>query len=53
MPWLHQWHNEIRDLGQSYADVYSAYLTSQREQRNLPEDSLRTWLPPQPRRARR
>jgi hypothetical protein len=53
MPWLHQWHNEMTDLGQSYADAYDAYLTSQREQRNLPEETLRAWLPPQPRRGRR
>jgi hypothetical protein len=52
MPWLRQWHNEMTDLGQSYAAAYDAYLTSQREQRNLPEDTLRTWLPPQPRRGR-
>ena len=53
MPWLHQWHNEMTDLGQSYADAYDAYLTSQREQRNLPAETLRTWLPPEPRRGRR
>ena len=53
MPWLYQWHNEMTDLGQSYADAYDAYLTAQREQRNLPEDTLRTWTPPQPRGGRR
>lgn len=52
-PWLHQWHNEPTDLGQSYADAYDAYLTAQREQRNLTEDILRTWAPPQSRRGRR
>jgi hypothetical protein len=46
MPWLHQWHNGPTDLGQSYADAYDAYLTAQREQRNLTEDTLRTWAPP-------
>jgi hypothetical protein len=53
MPWLHQWHNEPTDLGQSYADAYDAYLTVQREQRNLTEDTLRTWTPPQSPRGRR
>lgn len=50
MPWLHQWHNEPTDLGESYAD---AYLTAQREQRNLTEDTLRAWTPPQSPRGRR
>jgi hypothetical protein len=53
MPWLHQWHNEMTDLGQSYADAYGAHLTSQREQRNLTADVLRTWLSPQAKRVRR
>jgi hypothetical protein len=54
MPWLHQWHNEIDpSYGQSYADAYDAYLTAQREQRNLTEETLRTWTPPQSPRGHR
>jgi hypothetical protein len=53
MPWVRQWHNEL-DLafGQSPADAYDAYLTSERESRNLTEDALRTWRPPQAQRGR-
>jgi hypothetical protein len=54
MPWVRQWHGEIDPaFGQSYADAYDGYLTSQRESRSLTEDDLRTWLPPQPTRGRR
>jgi Domain of unknown function (DUF7008) len=54
MPWVRQWHGEIAQaFGQSYADAYDGYLTSQRESRSLTEDDLRTWLPPQPTRGRR
>lgn len=40
-------------FGQSYAEAYDSYLTSQRESRNLTEDALRAWLPPQSTRGRR
>jgi hypothetical protein len=53
IPWLHQWHNDPTDLGQSYAAAYDAYLTAQREQRNLTQEALRTWQPPQSPRGRR
>jgi hypothetical protein len=54
MPWVRQWHNELNpDFGQSYAGAYDTYLTTQRESRNLTEDALRAWLPPQPTRGRR
>jgi hypothetical protein len=54
MPWVRQWHSEIDPaFGQSPADAYDAYLTSERESRNLTEDALRAWTPPQPQRGRR
>ena len=54
MPWVRQWHNEIDPaFGQSPADAYDAYLTSERESRNLTEDALRAWTPPQSPRGRR
>jgi hypothetical protein len=54
MPWVRQWHNEIDPAyGQSPAEAYDAYLTTERESRNLTEQSLRTWRPPQPQRGRR
>jgi hypothetical protein len=54
MPWVRQWHSEIDPaFGQSPAEAYDAYLTSERESRNLTEDALRTWTPPQPQRGRR
>lgn len=54
MPWVRQWHNEPDPVfGQSYAEAYDSYLTSQRESRNLTEDALRAWLPPQSTRGRR
>jgi Domain of unknown function (DUF7008)/Eco57I restriction-modification methylase len=54
MPWVRQWHGEITQaFGQSYADAYDGYLTSQRESRSLTEDGLRTWPPTQPSRGRR
>jgi hypothetical protein len=44
MPWAHQWHSEINPaFGQSPAEAYDAYLTSERESRNLTEDTLRIW----------
>jgi hypothetical protein len=54
MPWVRQWHSEIDPaFGQSPAEAYDAYLTSERESRNLTEDALRAWTPPQPQRGRR
>jgi hypothetical protein len=53
MPWVRQWHNEVdRNFSQSPAEAYDAYLTSEREARNLTEDTLRTWRPPQAQRGR-
>jgi hypothetical protein len=44
MPWVRQWHNELDPaFGQSPAEAYDAYLTSERESRNLTEDDLRAW----------
>ena len=54
MPWVRQWHSEIDPaFGQSPADAYDAYLTSERESRNLTEDALRAWTSLQPQRGRR
>jgi len=54
MPWVRQWHGAIDPaFGQSPAEAYDAYLTSERESRNLTEDALRAWTPPQPKRGRR
>ncbi len=54
MPWVRQWHDEPDSaFGQSYAEAYDTYLTTQRESRNLTEDALHAWLPPQPARGRR
>jgi hypothetical protein len=54
MPWVRQWHGEVDPaFGQSHADAYDGYLTSQRESRSLTEEDLRTWRPPQPTRGRR
>jgi hypothetical protein len=54
MPWVRQWHNELDPaFGQSPAEAYDAYLTSERESRNLTEDALRTWRLPQSQRSRR
>ncbi len=53
MPWVRQWHSEIDPaFGQSPAEAYDAYLTSERESRNLTEDSLRAWAPPKAQRGR-
>ena len=54
MPWVRQWHNELdRNFSQSPAEAYDAYLTSEREARNLTEDTLIAWRPPQAQRGRR
>ena len=54
MLWVRQWHNELdQTFGQSPAEAYGAYLISGRESRNLTEDALRAWRPPQPKRGRR
>jgi len=54
MPWVRQWHNELdQTFSQSPAEAYDAYLTSERESRNLTEDALRAWRPPQAQRGRR
>jgi hypothetical protein len=54
MPWVRQWHHE-RDaaFGQSPAEAYDSYLTSERESRSLTEDALGAWRPPQAQRGRR
>ena len=52
MPWVRQWHGEvIPEFGQSWAEAYDTFLASQREQRGLTEEDLRTWTPPRIRRA--
>jgi len=54
MPWVRQWHTEVDPrFGQTPADAYDAYLTTQRETHALTEESIRTWTPPQQPRARR
>lgn len=54
MPWVRQWHNETDPaFGQSPAEAYDAYLTSERESHNLTEETLRSWRPPQVQRGRR
>jgi hypothetical protein len=41
MPWVRQWHSDIDPaFGQSPAEAYAAYLTSERESRNLTSESL-------------
>ena len=56
MPWVRQWHDELDPaFGQSPADAYDTYLTSQRERHSLTDEDLVSWTPPQttpePRRA--
>jgi hypothetical protein len=54
LPWVRQWHHDLDPAyGISPADAYDTYLTAQRESRNLTEESLLTWLPPNPTRSRR
>jgi hypothetical protein len=54
MPWVRQWHHDIDPAyGQSPAEAYDAYLTTERESRHLTETTLRDWQPPQPQRGRR
>jgi hypothetical protein len=54
MPWVRQRHSEIDPaFGQSPAEAYDAYLTTERESRNLTEDALRAWTPSQSPRGRR
>ena len=54
MPWVRQWHGDVDPaFAQSPAEAYDAYLTSERESRNLTEAALRTWQPPQAQRGRR
>jgi N-6 DNA Methylase len=53
MPWVRQWHHELdQAFSQSPAEAYDTYLTSERESRNLTEDALRAWRPPQAQRGR-
>jgi hypothetical protein len=53
MPWVRQWHGDvIPEFGQSWAEACDTFLNSEREQRFLTEDVLRTWRPPAPRRGR-
>jgi hypothetical protein len=40
-------------FGQSPAEDCDGYLTGERESRNLTEDALRAWTPPQPQPGRR
>ena len=54
MPWVRQWHHEVDPAyGQSPAEAYDAYLTTERESRHLTEAALRTWTPPPSPRGRR
>jgi hypothetical protein len=54
MPWVRQWHDEVvPKYGDSYANGYGAYLTSQLEDRSITEDDLRAWIPPKQIRGRR
>jgi hypothetical protein len=54
MPWVRQWHGDVMpEFGQSWAEAYDTFLVSQREQRHLTEEDLRTWTPPKPTRGRR
>jgi hypothetical protein len=54
MPWVRQWHHDIDPTyGQSPAEAYDAYLTTERESRHLTEATLRTWTPPDSPRGRR
>ena len=47
MPWVRQWHNELDPtFGQSPADAYDAYLTTQREKYALTDEALASWSPP-------
>lgn len=48
-PWVRQSHNQLDPaFGRSPAEAYDAYLTSERESRDLTEHALRTWTPPRP-----
>jgi hypothetical protein len=54
MPWVRQWHNELDPtFGQSPADAYATYLTTQREKYGLTDEALASWSPPQSARGRR
>ena len=54
MPWVRQWQHEVDPaFGQSPADAYDAYLTSQRETRHLTAAALASWKPPITPRTRR
>ena len=54
MPWVRQWHDELDPtFGQSPADAYDTYLTSQREKYGLTDEALASWSPPQSARGRR
>lgn len=54
MPWVRQWHNELDPaFGQSPADAYDTYLTTQRERYGLTDEALASWSPPQSARGRR
>ena len=54
LPWVRQWHSETYPaFGQSPAEAYDAYVTSERESRHPTEDALRAWTPPTAQRGRR
>lgn len=54
MPWVRQWHDEIvPEHGDSYANAYTEYLTTQMEDRSITAEDLRDWTPPKQARGRR
>ena len=54
MPWVRQWHNELDPtFGQSPADAYDTYLTTQRERYALTDEALASWSAPVSPRGRR
>jgi hypothetical protein len=53
MPWVHQWHDEVDpSLGQSPAEAYDAYFTTQLEEYALTVEDLAGWNAPPIRRGR-
>ena len=50
MPWVRQWHQRAwtPTFGQSPADEYDTYLTTQREKYALTDEVLASWSPPAP-----
>ncbi len=53
MPWVRQWHDQVDpSFGQSPADAYDAYLTTQLEKYGLTMEDLANWEAPPIRRGR-